>query len=147
MLLMIMVKLTADEKKLVKFAKKKFPKFIKNRRAKGFNDTYYACLISDSGKIYDACPFLSELGDAHICCERIAISNMCFHETEKARIKSILTIGPVGKGGLLSPCGLCRQVIHEYSDGKASVLSAWDHWDNQFTDFKSIFKKLKKMDY
>ena len=139
-----MVKLTKDEKKLVAFAKKKFPEVLKKRRKKGFNDTYYACLISDSGKIYEGLPFEPKIVTGTICCERVAIANMCFNETEKARIKSILIIGPVGKGGLLSPCGLCRQVIYEYSDGKATVLSAWDKWDNKFTDFDSVFKKLKK---
>jgi cytidine deaminase len=138
------LQLTLDEKKLVEFAKKSYPKFLRNRRAKGLNDNYYACLISDSGNIYEGTPFCPKMATGTICCERQAIADMCFHETEKARIKSVLTIGPVCKGGVLSPCGLCREVINEFSDGKATFLSAWGHWDNKFTDFESIFKKLKK---
>lgn len=139
-----MTNFTQEEKKLIEFAKKRYPKILKKRRAKGLYDTYYACVLSNSGKIYEGIPFISKVSTGHICCERVAIANMCFNETEKARIKSILLLGPIGKGGNLTPCGLCRMIIHEFSDGKATVLCAGEYFECSQTNFDFLFKKLKK---
>ncbi len=139
-----MSKLTNNEKKLIEYAKKKFPSFLRNRREKGLYDTYYACVLSNKGNIYEGSPFISKLGSATICAERVAIVNMVHYETEKAKIKSILVIGPIGKGGNLTPCGLCREVIYEFSDGKATVLTAGAYFENTQTKFDFLFKKIKK---
>jgi len=139
-----MTTFTPEEKKLIKFAKKKYPGILNKRRAKGLYDTYYACVLSDSGKIYEGVPFISKLELGHICCERVAIANMCFRETEKARIKSILLLGPIGKDGNLTPCGLCRTIIHEFSDGKATVLCAGAYFECTQTNFDFLFKRIKK---
>ena len=138
------MKLNNDEKKLIQFAKENFPKFLERRRNKGLYDTYYACVLSDSGNIYIGSPFISNLGNASICAERVAIANMVTNETEKARIKTILLLGPVGKGGNLTPCGLCRTVIYEFSDGKATVLCAGAYFENTQKDFEFLFKRIKK---
>ncbi len=135
---------TSYEKKLIEHAKKEFPKFLEKRREKGLYDAYYSCVISDSGNIYEGTTFLSSIGAATICAERVAIANMVFHETEKARIKSLLVLGPLGKGGNLTPCGLCRTVIHEYSDGKATVLCAGAYFENTQKDFAFLFRKIRK---
>ena len=139
-----MMKLNQYEKKLIEFAKKNFPKFLEKRRKKGLYDTYYACVLSDSGNIYEGSPFISNLESATICAERVAIANMVLAETEKAKIKSILVIGPVGKGGNLMPCGLCRTIIYEFSDGKATVLCAGAYFENTQRDFNFLFKKIRK---
>ncbi|RLG20643.1 hypothetical protein DRN74_04960 [Candidatus Micrarchaeota archaeon] len=139
-----MVKFTKDEKKLIEFAKKNFPKLLERRRKKGLYDTYYACVLSNSGNIYEGSPFISNLGSATICAERVAIANMVFYETEKAKINSILVIGPIGKGGNLTPCGLCRTIIYEFSNGKASVLCAGAYFENTQKDFNFLFKRIRK---
>ena len=109
---------STEEMKLIEFAKKRYRELRKLWRAKGLHDNYYACALSNSGKIYEGVPFVpGGLGASEICCERVAIANMCTKETERARLKVILTVGPVGKGGLLTPCGLCRYVIDRLSDG------------------------------
>ena len=138
--------LTDDEKKLIKYAKNNFPLFLQNRRDKGLYDTYYACVISNQGSIYEGSPFISNLGSASVCAERVAIANMVHYESEQAKIKSILIIGPVGKGGNLTPCGLCRHVIYEFSDGKATVLTAGALFTNTQTDFNFLFEKLEKFE-
>ena len=138
------MKLNEDEKKLIKFAKENFPKFLERRRNRGLYDTYYACVLSDSGNIYEGSPFISNLGSASICAERVAIANMVFHETERARIKTILLLGPVGKSGNLTPCGLCRTLIYEFSNGKATVLCAGAYFENTQKDFGFLFKKIRK---
>lgn len=138
------MKFTKDEMKLIEYAKKNLPKFLERRRKKGLYDTYYVCVLSDSGKMYEGSPFISNLEPAIICAERVAIANMVFYETEKARIKSILLLGPIGKGGNLTPCGLCRTIIYELSGGKATVLCAGAYFENTQKDFEFLFKKIKK---
>jgi len=134
---------TADEKKLIKYAKKRYVQLRKLWRSKGLHDNYYACILSNSGKIYEGVPFVTELGSSHVCCERVAIANMYTNETEKAKLKVVLVIGPIGKGGLLTPCGLCRHVINKFSDKKAIVLCAGEYFTHiQNIDF--LFKKIKK---
>lgn len=136
---------TSGEKKLIEHAQRRYPTILKKRRRNGLYDTLYACVMSDSGRIYEGIPFDSTLlGSSHICCERAAIANMCFEETEKARIVSVLVIGPVGRGGLLTPCGLCRYVINEFSDGKATVLCAGGYFERTQQDFGFLFKEIKK---
>ena len=138
------MKLTSYEIKLIEHAKKVFPRFLEMRRSKDLYDAYYACLISDSGEIYEGSTFMSSLGAASICAERVAIANMVFHETEKSRLKSILVLGPVGREGNLTPCGLCRTIIYECSDGKASVLCAGAYFENTQKNFDFLFRKIKK---
>ena len=48
---------------------------------------------------------------------------MVTNETKKARIKTVLILGLIGKSENLTPCVLCRTVIYEFSDRKATVLS------------------------
>ena len=137
--------LTRGELKLVSHARKRYPAVLGPRRKKGLNDTYYACVLSKSGRIYEAIPFDPlPLGSSHICCERVAIANMHLAETEKARVESVLVIGPVGRGGVLTPCGLCLYVIDEMSEGKATVLCAGEYFERTRNDFGFLFEKIKK---
>jgi cytidine deaminase len=135
------MKLNEYEKKLIAHAKKRVPQVFSMRRKKGVLDTYYAAIISDSGKIYEGVPFEPEVESATVCCERVAIANMYFAETEKARIKSVFVFGPVGKGGNLTPCGVCRAVIHEFSNGKATIICCGGYFERQDTNFEEIMKR------
>jgi cytidine deaminase len=135
------MKLNDHEMKLLEYAKKRIPVLFGKRRERGVLDTLFAFVISDSGKIYEGKSFESEICNGPICCERGAIANMALEETEKARIKSVLVFGPVGKEGNLTPCGLCRAVIHEYSDGKATILCTGGYFERKDTDFEDIIKK------
>ena len=139
-----MVEFTDEEKKLIEHAKVAFPKQIALRHSNELFETIYSCIISDSGKIYEGIPFESKIANAAICCERLAIANMRLNETEKARVKAVLVMGPVGKGGLLTPCGVCRSVIHEYSDGKATVLCAGKYLERSQENFDLLFEDIKK---
>ena len=69
---------------------------------------------------------------------------MCTNETESAKLKVVLCIGAVGKGGLLTPCGLCRHVINKLSDGKATVLIAGGHFLHTQKNLDFLYKKMKK---
>lgn len=42
------------------------------------------------------------------------------------------------------PCGLCRTIIYEFSDGKATVLCAGAYFENTQRDFNFLFKKIRK---
>jgi cytidine deaminase len=135
------MKLNEYEKKLIEHAKRRVPQLFKMRRKKDVYDTYYAAVISNSGRIYEGVPFCPKIESATICCERVAIANMCLAETEKARIKSVFVFGPVGHKGNLTPCGVCRAVVNQYSDGKATILCAGGYFERQDTNFEELIKK------
>lgn len=141
-----MTTFTAEENKLINHAKERYTQLRKLWRSKGLNDNYYACILSDSGKMYEAVPFVPPggLGISETCCERVAMANMCTAETEKARVKIVLVMGPVGRGGLMTPCGLCRHAIYNMSDGKATVLCAGEYFESTQKDLGFLFKKMKK---
>ena len=86
----------------------------------GFNVA--AAILSDSGKIYTGVNVENASYPAGICAECNAVSNMvsCGDKNIKAiAIVSRDTKAPEGKdGGYTSPCGICRQVLREFSDPK-----------------------------
>jgi cytidine deaminase len=119
-----MVTFNSDEKKLIDYAKKKIMQYCKMRKSKGLYDLIYAFVLSDSGKIYDGVATESNQPQAGICAERHAINNMLLAETEKAKIVSIFVAGPVPKKSkeAITPCGICRIVIEEFSTPKTSII-------------------------
>ena len=86
----------------------------------GFNVA--AAILSDSGKIYTGVNVENASYPAGICAECNAVSNMvsCGDKNIKAiAIVSRDTKAPEGKdSGYTSPCGICRQVLREFSDPK-----------------------------
>lgn len=86
----------------------------------GFNVA--AAVLTDTGKIYTGVNVENASFPAGICAECNAVSNMvsCGDKRIKAiAIVSRDTKAPEGKdGGYTSPCGICRQVLREFSDPK-----------------------------
>jgi len=83
----------------------------------GFNVA--AAVLTDNGKIYTGVNVENASYPAGICAECNAVSNMvsCGEKHIKAiAIVSRDTKAPDGKeGGYTSPCGICRQVLREFS--------------------------------
>jgi cytidine deaminase len=138
------MRLNIDEKKLIEHAKIRVPKLLKLRRKKGVYDTLFAFLMSDSGNIYEGIPLLTDMFNGTIHAETNAIANMRLKETEKAKIRAIFIVSPEGKGGNLTPCGMCRAIIHQYSSGKATVLCSQAYMLNTDFDFSKLFKSIRK---
>ena len=78
-----------------------------------------AALLSDSGKVYVGCNVESASFGASICAERAAVASAV---ADGSREFSKLVIF-VGSDDLASPCGICRQVIREFSDDLEIVLA------------------------
>ena len=119
------VKLTQDEQRLVDHAKQAVVKYNKLRQAKGEDDTLYAFVLSDSGKIFEGACFETDLEHANICGERHAIANMILEETYKAKIISVVITDPVPEmqEDSTTPCGTCRSIIWEFKAPKTTILS------------------------
>ena len=85
-----------------------------------------AAVLAGSGKIYTGVNVENASYPAGICAECNAVSNMvsCGEKHIKAiAIVSRDTKAPEGKdNGYTSPCGICRQVLREFSDPKELMV-------------------------
>lgn len=71
-----------------------------------------ACVLTDSGKIYSGCNFENGSLGMTICAERNAIGTAIADGERK--IKAVAVYSP--KQDNCTPCGACRQVLHEFCD-------------------------------
>ena len=70
-----------------------------------------ACLLASDGRTFQGCNIENASYGATICAERCAVSNAVIHGA-----KSFTAIAVVGSSGWAWPCGICRQVLNEFSD-------------------------------
>ncbi len=70
-----------------------------------------ACLLSEDGRTFTGCNVENASYGAAICAERAAV---CKAISEGAR--RFTAIAVVGSGSYAWPCGVCRQVLNEFSD-------------------------------
>ena len=77
-----------------------------------------ACVLGRSGKMYVGCNIENSSYGATICAERTAISQAVAQG--ETSIQKIAIVGGSRGGSLEScpPCGICRQVMREFSDPK-----------------------------
>ncbi len=79
-----------------------------------------ACVLSENEKIYTGCNFENASYGLSICAERNAIGSMIADGERK--IKAIAIYSPSMKN--CTPCGACRQVIHEFqTEGGTDVIT------------------------
>ncbi len=142
------MKFTADEERLIEYAKLKVLEYSKLRKSKGLYDTIYAFVLSNAGNFYDGVPLELPSG-VGFCAERHAIANMLLKETEKAKIKSILVASPVPAhlNKPSTPCGACRLAINEFGTNKTTILCAeFIRRENAWEIFPKIWKcKIKDL--
>jgi len=134
------IQLTSEEKKLIEHAKKAVVRYNELRNSKGELATFYAFVLSDSGKIYDgAC--LESMGGG-VCGERAAIGRMFTEETYSSKIKAIVIFCPVPKEleYAPTPCGRCRNVIWERGTESTSIICG------QYIQRKGGWEFLPKME-
>lgn len=70
-----------------------------------------ACLLSEDGRTFVGCNVENASYGATICAERAAV---CRAVSEGARRFTAIAI--VGSGSTAWPCGMCRQVLNEFSE-------------------------------
>lgn len=79
-----------------------------------------ACLLSSDGRVFQGCNIENASYGATICAERSAVSRAMM---EGAR--SFTAIAVVGSGAQAWPCGICRQVLNEFSDGMRVICGQY----------------------
>ena len=94
-----------------------------------------AAVLADSGKIYTGVNVENASYPAGICAECNAVGNAV--SSGEKHIKAIAIAGKDSKGessGYISPCGICRQVLREFSDpGNMKVIMA-----KSLTDYREM---------
>jgi cytidine deaminase len=93
-----------------------------------------AAVLMDNGKIYGGCNIENASYGGTICAERVAITKAISEGAKK--IKSVLVV--TNQKAIWPPCGLCRQVIAEFSDAQTTIYCA--DLKKNFT--KSLFRDL-----
>lgn len=71
-----------------------------------------ACILAESGQIYCGCNFENGSLGLTICAERNATGSAVLYGERK--FKAIAIYSP--KQDNCTPCGACRQVLHEFCD-------------------------------
>jgi cytidine deaminase len=84
-----------------------------------------AALITENDKLYTGCNIENASFGATNCAERTAIFK-AVSEGEK-KIKKIAVVGDLNN--ITAPCGICRQVISEFSDEDTEVIMAKNYKD------------------
>lgn len=107
-----------DIKKLVSEAKKA----LKNAYAPYSDFKVGAALISKSGKIYTGCNIENKSYGATICAERSAISKAV--SDGEREFSAIAVASSANKP--TSPCGICRQVLCEFSPDMKIIVCGDD---------------------
>ncbi|MDH4222386.1 MAG: cytidine deaminase [candidate division Zixibacteria bacterium] len=104
-----------DEKKLIAEAKK-----IRNRSYSPYsNFKVGAALLGNSGKVYYGTNVENSSLSLGVCAERVALLKaVCSGEKEFTKI-AIVASGE----NLITPCGLCRQALFEFSPGMKIICS------------------------
>jgi cytidine deaminase len=79
-----------------------------------------ACVLADSGKTYVGCNFENASFGMTICAERNAVGTAVVNGERK--IKAIAIYSPNEDN--CTPCGACRQVLHEFaiSDNEFEII-------------------------
>ncbi len=76
-----------------------------------------ACILAEDGRTFQGCNFENASYGASICAERCATANAIVHGARRFR-----AIAVVGSSAVAWPCGICRQVLREFSDLDMPVI-------------------------
>ena len=76
-----------------------------------------ACILTDDGRTFKGCNFENASYGATICAERCAAG--CAIAAGARRFKAIAVVGSTA---VAWPCGICRQVLREFSDLDLPVI-------------------------
>ncbi|MBR2698935.1 MAG: cytidine deaminase [Clostridia bacterium] len=76
-----------------------------------------ACLLAEDGRTFKGCNFENASYGATICAERCAVANAIVNGARRFKAIAI-----VGSTAVAWPCGICRQVLREFSDADMPVI-------------------------
>ena len=81
-----------------------------------------ACLLTRDGRTFQGCNIENASYGATICAERAAISNAL-----TAGANHFVAVAIAGSGAQSWPCGICRQVLNEFSDDMRVICGQYGH--------------------
>ncbi len=81
-----------------------------------------ACLLAGDGRVFQGCNIENASYGAALCAERVAVGRAV---SDGAR--SFTAIAVVGSGSQAWPCGICRQVLNEFSDNMRVICGQYGH--------------------
>ena len=101
-----------------------------------------ASVLTDDGKIFDGCNIENASFGATNCAERTAVFKAV--SEGKRKLKAIAIAG--GKKGenpkdYAYPCGICRQVLNEFSEGNMEVILVISETDFEVTTLDALLPK------
>lgn len=76
-----------------------------------------ACILAEDGRTFQGCNFENASYGATICAERCAAGNAVVNGARRFKAIAI-----VGSTAMAWPCGMCRQVLREFSDPSLPVI-------------------------
>ena len=76
-----------------------------------------ACILAEDGRTFKGCNFENASYGATICAERCAAGNAIVNGARRFK-----AIAVVGSTAVAWPCGICRQVLREFSDYSMPVI-------------------------
>ena len=76
-----------------------------------------ACILAEDGRTFKGCNFENASYGASICAERCAASHALINGAR--RFRAIAIVGSTAVGW---PCGICRQVLREFSEESMPVI-------------------------
>lgn len=78
-----------------------------------------AAILADNGKIYTGCNVENASYGLTVCAERVALFNAVADGARKFKSVAIVT----GDKVPATPCGACRQVLHEFAPNIEIILA------------------------
>ncbi|MEO1050395.1 MAG: cytidine deaminase [Bacteroidota bacterium] len=82
-----------------------------------------AAVLTDKGEMFTGCNVENATYGLASCAERNAIYNAVIHSGNDVKITKVVVYTPTDEP--TSPCGICRQVIHEFGEN-VEVISVCD---------------------
>ncbi|MBR0367351.1 MAG: cytidine deaminase [Clostridia bacterium] len=76
-----------------------------------------ACVLAEDGRTFKGCNFENASYGATICAERCAVGNAVVNGARRFKAIAI-----VGSTAVAWPCGICRQVLREFSSADMPVI-------------------------
>jgi homotetrameric cytidine deaminase len=83
-----------------------------------------AALLSESGRMYIGCNIESAAYPASVCAERTALLKAVSEGERKFKAIAVAGSKPDTEGDYCYPCGVCRQLLHEFVDDGFEVIIA-----------------------
>lgn len=83
-----------------------------------------ASLLTDTGEIFSGANVENASYGATICAERSAILQAIFHGQKQIAAIAIVGFAEDSKIDYAYPCGICRQVLNEFSTAKTIIIVA-----------------------